>query len=205
MQRDPAWFAARLGKVTASRVADVLARTKTGYSSSRNNYASALMVERLTGAKAEEYTNAIMQRGIEIEPEARDAYAFYRGVDVVQVDFIDHPTVDMSGASPDGLVGDDGLVEIKAPMTATHIDYLLGEPIPDKYYLQMQWQLACTGRKWCDFCSYDPRLPEDMRIFIKRFPRDDAKIAHLEKEVTIFLREIETRISALRGRFGAAA
>ena len=195
------WKAERLGKVTASRVADVIARTKSGWGASRANLMAALIAERLTGTPMESYTNAAMVHGIDTEPQARDAYSFYAGVDVEQVGFIAHPTIEMSGASPDGLVGNDGLVEIKCPSTATHIDTLLTGKIPEKYITQMQWQMACTGRKWCDFVSFDPRMPESMRLFIKRVERDEKLIASLEKDVELFLREVETKVAALRSMY----
>jgi putative phage-type endonuclease len=204
-QRTPEWFAERLGKVTASKVADVLARTKSGWGASRAGYAAQLIAERLTGKPTVLFENDAMRWGNEQEPLARDAYAFYVDADVSQCGFITHPTIAMSGASPDGLVGEDGLVEIKAPNTATHIDTLLDEPISNRYVLQMQWQLACTGRKWCDFVSFDPRLPEHMRLFVKRFKRDEKVIAELEREVALFLREIDTKLAALKAAYQRAA
>lgn len=192
------WLHARCGKVTASRVADVVAKTKTGWGASRANYMAELIAERLTGQPTQSYTNAAMQWGIEKEPEARVAYEFFRGVEVVQVGFVDHSSIGMSGASPDGLVGDDGLVEIKCPGTATHIDTLLGQKVPEKYVTQMQWQMACTGRKWCDFVSYDPRLPENLALFIKRVYRDDARINELQSMVQDFLAELDNKEAALR-------
>jgi len=165
-QRTETWFRQRAGKVTASRLADVIAKTKSGPSASRQNYLADLVAERLTGTTANGYQNADMARGTELEPEARSAYAFISGVDVIEVGFVRHPTIIMSGASPDGYAGDDGLVEIKCPKTATHIDHLLTQAIPDKYIVQMQWQMACTGRKWCDFVSYDPQTQtETLALF----------------------------------------
>lgn len=198
IQGSPEWLAERCGKVTASRVADVIAKTRTGWGASRANYAAELIVERLTGVKTEGYTNAAMQHGIDTEPQARFAYEFDSDVSVVQVGFVPHPSIQMAGASPDGLVGEDGLVEIKCPSSATHIDTLLDGKVPAKYVTQMQWQMACTGRKWCDFVSFDNRMPESMRLFIKRVHRDDAVIAQLEKDVELFLREIDTKLAALR-------
>ncbi len=195
------WVAARIGKATASRVADVIAKTKNGWGASRANYMAELIAERLTGKAANGYTNAAMQWGIDTEAEARSAYVFYADSDVKEVGFIDHPTIANSGASPDGLVGDHGLVEIKCPNTATQIDTLLGEPIPGKYVTQMQYQMACTGRQFCDWVSYDPRLPEAMRLFVKRVPRDDAMISDLENQVRDFLREIDQKVVALNTRF----
>ncbi len=204
-QGSPEWMAERCGKVTASRVADVVARTKSGWGASRANYAAELIAERLTGVKAEGYTNAAMQHGIDTEPQARFAYEFYADVSVVQVGLVQHPTIAMSGASPDGLIDDDGLVEIKCPNTATHIETLLGGTVPAKYVTQMQWQMACTGRQWCDFVSFDPRLPESMRMFVQRVGRDDAVIALLESEVQAFLEDIDTKVAALRSKYEQVA
>lgn len=196
-QGSPEWFAQRLGKVTASRVADVIAKTKTGYSTSRENYMAQLICERMTNTVAESYTNAAMQWGTDNEPLARAAYEAAKDVLVDEVAIITHPTIESAGASPDGLVGDDGLVEIKCPNTATHIDTLLSQTVPCKYVTQMQWQMACTGRKWCDFVSFDPRMPEDLRLFIKRVDRDDKMIAELESEVVKFLKELDEKIEKL--------
>lgn len=205
IQGSDEWKALRLGKVTASRVADVVARTKTGYGASRANYMAQLIAERLTGTVAEAYTNAAMIHGTETEPEARAAYEFYQGVTVEQVAFVPHPKNDQAGASPDGLVGADGLVEIKCPNTATHLETLLGQAVPAKYETQMQFQMACTGRKWCDFVSYDPRMPENMRLFIKRLPRDDKRIAELESEIAAFLLEMAVKLSELNSLYGEKA
>ena len=190
-------MAARLGKVTASRMADLCAKTKTGYGASRRNYLAQLVAERLTGAAQESYSNAAMQWGVENEGFAADAYSFRTGLDVEVCGFYDHPTIPMSGASPDRLVGNDGLLEVKCPNTATHIDTLLDDSVDGKYILQMQWQMACTGRQWCDFVSFDPRLPERLRLFVRRVPRDAEKIAELEKETRLFLRELDGKIAAL--------
>lgn len=198
VQGSPEWRAIRLGKVTASRVADVVARTKTGWGASRANYMAQLIAERLTGVAADSFTNAAMQWGTEQEADARTAYEFRADATVDLIGFVAHPTIDASGASPDGLVGDDGLIEIKAPNTSTHIDTLLGEEVPSKYRTQVQWQLACTGRRWCDFVSFDPRMPESMRLFIERVERDDTVIAGLETEVRAFLAELDRKVSALR-------
>jgi putative phage-type endonuclease len=198
IQGSQEWFALRLGKVTASRVADIVAKTKSGWGASRANYAAELIAERLTGMPAASYTNAAMQWGTETEPLARSAYEFYGDCAVQQVAFIQHPVITMAGASPDGLVSVDGMVEIKCPNTSTHIDTLLGQEVPGKYLTQMQFQLACSGRRWVDFVSFDPRMPEAMRLFVKRVPRDDAVIANLEKEVIAFLSEVESRVLGLR-------
>lgn len=205
VQGSAEWFAARLGKVTASRVADVIAKTKTGYSASRANYMAELIAERLSGARSEGFTNAAMQWGTDKEPDARAAYCFMRDVDVAEVGFIDHPTIAMTGASPDGLVGDDGMLEIKCPNTATHLETLLGAVVPAKYFSQMQWQMACADRQWCDFASYDPRLPEPMRLFIQRVPRDADWLRATEEDVAAFLSELDAKIDALTARYLSAA
>lgn len=202
IQGSAEWKRLRLGKVTASRVADVVAKTKSGYSASRANYMAQLIAERLTDTVADAYTNAAMQHGTETEPEARDAYCFYQGVAVEEVAFVPHPKIDQAGASPDGLVGADGLVEIKCPNTATHLETLLGQAVPAKYETQMQFQMACTGRQWCDFVSYDPRMPENMRLFVKRLKRDDKRIAELESEIAIFLFEMAVKLSELNNLYG---
>jgi len=196
-QRTDDWFAARLGKVTASRVADVVAKTKSGYSTSRENYMAQLVCERLTGKPAESFTNSAMQWGTDTEPLARAAYEAHMDVLVDEVGFIDHPAIVNSGASPDGLVGADGLIEIKCPNTATHIDTLLNQAVPKKYADQIFWQMACTNRDWCDFVSYDPRLPPDLQLFIKRIPRDNQYIRLLESEVTEFLQETALKVAKL--------
>ena len=197
------WFSARLGKVTASRVADVVARTKSGWGASRANYAAQLIAERLTGTPAEAFTNGAMQWGTEMEPQARAEYAFMRDADVIEVGFVQHPKIFMSGASPDGLVGDDGLVEIKCPNTATHIDTLLSGGVPGKYVTQIQFQLACTGRQWCDFVSFDPRMPDYARLFVQRVDRADKFIADLETDVVDFLAEVEAKAEQLQRRLAA--
>lgn len=196
-QGSPEWFEQRLGKVTASRVADVVARTKSGYSASRANYMAQLIAERLTGTLAESFTSKEMQHGIDTEPFARAAYEFYQNATVDAAEFVAHPRIPMTGASPDGYVSADGLVEIKCPNTATHIDTLLGQSVPGRYVTQMQWQMACTGRAWCDFVSFDPRMPEDMRLFVRRVDRDETQIAELEREIRTFLAELAGKIEAL--------
>jgi putative phage-type endonuclease len=204
-QGSPEWFAVRCGKVTASRVADVIAKTKTGYGASRANYAAELIAERLTQSTAPGFTNAAMQWGTDQEPHARAAYSFLYDVDVEEIAFVDHPEIAMSGASPDGLVGLDGLVEFKCPNTATHLDTLLSETVPGKYVTQMQWQMACTGRAWCDFVSFDPRLPASMSLFVERVQRDASFILHLETEVAAFLAEIDDKVARLREAYEVAA
>lgn len=200
-QRTEAWLQARLGRVTGSRVADLMAKTKTGYSTSRANYQAELICERLTGQQGERFTNAAMAWGTETEPQARAAYEFLTDRSVVETGFVLHPTLADFGASPDGLVGDDGLLEIKCPNTATHIETLLGETVPAKYITQMQAQMACTGRAWCDFVSFDPRLPGHLQVWIKRVDRDAAFITEMESEISAFLTELDAKVEALRARY----
>lgn len=203
IQGSAEWHALRVGKVTASRVADLIAKTKTGWGASRANYMAELIAERLTGEPAEKYTNAAMAWGTEKEPDARAAYEFFRDAAVTEIGFVDHPSISMTGASPDGLVGDDGLVEIKCPNTATHLDTLLSQTVPAKYVTQMLWQMEVTGRAFCDFVSYDPRLPESMSLFVKRVERDDKRISELRSSVVEFLEEVEQKMIALNRMYGA--
>lgn len=200
-QGGPEWIAARLGKVSASRMGDMTARTKTEYGASRANYAAELVAERLTASPTERYTNGAMAWGSEKEPDARKLYEFLRDVEVAQVGLVLHPTIDMACASPDGLIGEDGLIEIKCPNTATHIQTLLGAPLDGKYVKQMQWQMACAGRSWCDFISHDPRLPGEMQIHITRINRDPALIEALEKEARAFLAEVDATVSKLLAKY----
>jgi putative phage-type endonuclease len=196
-QRSDAWFEARIGKVTASRVADVIAKTKTGYSASRDNYMAQLICERLTNQRGESFTNAAMQHGTDTEPLARLSYEVAQNVLVDEVGFVPHPKILMAGASPDGLVGDNGLLEIKCPNTATHIETLLSQTVPGKYNTQMQFQMACTDREWCDFVSFDNRLPEELQLFVKRVPRDNVFIRLIEGEIVQFLAELDDKINKL--------
>lgn len=201
IQGSAEWHALRLGKVTASRVADVIAKTKTGPAASRKNYMAELVLERLTGQQAEGFTNAAMQWGIDTEPQARLAYEFHRNIDVAEVGFVPHPTIADSGASPDGLVANDGLVEIKCPLPATHMETLESGQVPSKYLTQMMWQMACTGRAWCDFVSFDPRFPAHMQFFVERVKRDEDLIRELETEVAAFLNELSATVERLRNKF----
>lgn len=196
------WFEARLGKVTASRVVDVIAQTKTGYSASRANYMAQLVVERITGKVEESYSNAAMAWGTEHEPMARAEYEIKRGVMVNEIGFVPHPVIENSGASPDGLVGDKGLIEIKCPNTATHIETILTREIPKKYMCQMYWQMACTGREWCDFVSYDPRMPDHLKLCIINVPYNVELIEELETEIRKFLSEVDMKVEKLINLIG---
>ena len=203
-QRSSEWLAARTGKVTASNVADVIyfLKPKKGEergeeSAARRTYKARILAEILTGRCLENYVSDAMQWGIMNEDFARTEYELRYNCEVGLVGFVLHPMIDRSGASPDGLVGADGLIEIKAPNTVTHLDYLLKEEVPADYQPQMLWQMACTGREWCDFVSYDPRMPEHLQLFVKRFYRDEKRISEMEQAVERFLEEVDDLISRL--------
>ena len=205
IQGSPEWIAARVGSLGASRLHEVVTKTKTGYGASRANLMAELICERLTGQPAATFVNAAMQHGTETEAEARAAYCFYTGRNVTEIGLVRHPKIEQAHASPDGLVDADGLLEIKCPSSATHMDTLLGQSVPAKYMTQMQFQMACTGRQFCDFVSYDPRMPENMRLFIKRVPRNDARIKELESEIAAFLLEMAVKLSELNSLYGERA
>ena len=198
-QRTDAWFQARLGRVTASRVADVLAKIKTGEAAVRKNYKMELVVQRLTGQQPESFTNAAMEWGTATEPQARMAYEAHTGSFVEEKGFVDHPTIEWFGCSPDGVVG-EGLIEIKCPNTATHIETIIDEKAPSKYIPQMQCQMAVTGAKWCDFVSFDPRVPEELQLFVVRVDRDQEYIDQMEVEVKQFLDEVNELFISLKER-----
>lgn len=197
-QGSPDWHAIRCGKVTASRVADIMRKTKSGISASRAKYMGQLAAERLTGVVAPTFKSAAMEWGTQMEEEAANAYAFYRSAELVKVAFVDHPVIHMTGASPDRLVGSDGLIEVKCPDTHTHIETLLSRSIDADYITQMQWQMECTGRKWCDFISYDPRMPEHLSMFVQRVPFDPARVADMRLEVRRFLVELDRMVAELQ-------
>lgn len=197
-QQTPEWFAARLGKATGSRISDIVAKTKTGYAASREDYMFQLVVERLTGINTVSFSSPAMQWGVEQEEYARSAYEAHMGVLVDQVGSIDHPRIPMSSASPDGLIGDDGMIEIKCPMTKNHLNMFLGQSIAKSYMDQMMWQMAVTGRKWVDYVSFDPRCPAGLQLFIQTIERDNEYIAALEFEVVKFLAEVEVKEKDLR-------
>ncbi|EAA8948403.1 YqaJ viral recombinase family protein [Salmonella enterica] len=205
LQRSPEWFAARCGKVTASRLYDVMARTKSGYAASRQNYMAELICQRLTGKPEEGFTNAAMMRGTELEPVAREMYALNEFDAVIsEVGLIDHPTIAGFAASPDGLVNDDGLIEIKCPNTWTHLQTLKTGVPKRQYLLQMHAQMMCTGRKWCDFVSFDDRLPPELAYFKTRINFDEVLAEEIEQEVVKFLTELETEIQNITHQESAA-
>jgi len=199
IQGSPEWFAQRIGKVTASRLADVMAKGKGGAeAATRATYRAELVAERLTGKAAEGFTNAAMKWGTECEPLARAAYEAEYGLLVTETGMVQHPRIPMAGASPDGFVSIDGLIEIKCPETKSHIDTILSGEAPAKYIPQMQWQMACTGRAWCDFVSFDPRMPADMQMFVRRVLRNDDLIKAYEVEVVSFLEEVDATVLKLK-------
>jgi len=196
IQGSPEWLAERAGKVTASMVSAVLAKPETaGY----RDYQAQLVAEILTGKpQGSDYTNAAMQFGTEMEPLARSAYEAETGFSVDEVGFCQHPTIERAGASPDGLVGNSGLVEIKCPKVATHLAYLIAGVVPVGYKNQMMWQMACSGRDWCDFASFRPDLPEHLQLFIIRYKRDSTRIIELETAVVAFLDSVDKMINQLK-------
>lgn len=196
-QGSPEWIQARVGSLGASRIHEVMARTKAGYSTSRANACAALVAERLTGVPAETFETPAMAWGKATEAEARSTYEFYTDTVVSPVGLVKHPTIAGTHASPDGLLGTEGILEIKCPQVAGHIETLLKRSVPSRYECQIAWQLACTGRKWADFVSFNPLLPEEMRLFVVRVDRDDNKIAEITKEVVSFLEEIDAKVSQL--------
>ena len=195
------WLVARAGSLGASQIADALAKTKSGWGASRTNLQAKLVAERLTGEPQDTYCSPAMQWGKDNEDRARAAYEFKHGVSVEEVGMVLHPTLKGTHASPDGLVGIEGLLELKCPNTATHIETLRGGAIPNKYVLQMQWQMNLCERQWCDFASFDPRLPIEMQLHVERVTRDDALIAEIEAEVTAFLSEIDETVAGLQARY----
>ena len=196
VQGTPEWLAARAGKVTARMISNVLMKPETaGF----RDYQAQLVAEILTGKpQGSDYTNVHMQYGTETEPLARSAYEAETGFSVDEVGLCIHPTIERAGASPDGLVGNSGLVEIKCPKPATHLAYLIAGVVPAGYKNQMMWQIACTGRDWCDFVSFRPDLPENLQLFVVRFKRDSAEILKLETAVVAFLNTVDTMLSQLK-------
>lgn len=195
------WHQLRLGKVTASRVADILAKTKSGASASRGNYLIELALQRVTKTIEESYSNSAMEWGVATEPQARVAYEVSTGNFVDQIAFVNHHTIEGFGCSPDGLVG-EGLIEIKCPNSATHWSYIKANEPPQKYIIQMQAQMSVTGAKWCDFVSFDPRMPERSQLLIVRVNRDDEFIAEMENDIKQFLSEVEAEVNLMEKRNG---
>jgi len=195
IQGSDEWKALRLGKVTASKICDVLADKKTA---AYQNYRAELVCERLTGTYEDGFVSYDMQRGTALEPQAKGAYLFQTGLTGEDVAFIDHPTIGSSGCSPDLMVGDDGMAEFKAPKAKSHMDLLLGGKVKSIYRKQQQWQLSCTGKKWNDYVSYCPELPVELQLFIKRFDRDQEMIEEMEARVIEFLAEVDDIVAKLQ-------
>ena len=196
-QGSEAWLAARAGKVTASMISNVLAKPETA---AYRDYQAQIVAELLTGKpQGSDFTNAAMEFGTENEPFARSAYEVFTGFTVDEVGLVLHPTIDRAGASPDGLVGSDGLVEIKAPKMSTHLSYICAGVVPTKYKNQMLFQMICAERAWCDFVSFRPDLPEHLQLFVIRFQRDEAKIKELTTAVNLFLAQVDEMLTKLKG------
>lgn len=197
------WHALRCGKVTASRVSDVVAKIKSGgWSASRANYMAELVLERITGRSTEGFVSQDMLIGTQREPDARAEYELRQRCEVDMIGFVDHPVIPMTGASADGFVGPDGLVEFKCPKPATHLSTLRTGSIPGDYLTQIMWNLACNpDRLWCDYCSYNPEFPEAMILFRKRVARDNARVSELEKSVREFLAELDSEVADLSERY----
>lgn len=205
IQGSSEWLNARAGSLGASQIGDMMARTKSGWGASRANLSAALVLERLSGRPKRRFVTPAMERGTMLEAEARDAYAFMRDVDVTQIGLVPHPSIPGSHASPDGLVGSDGLVEIKCPLDEKHLSTLMSDRPDRGHELQCQWQMACTGRRWTDLVSYHPDFPPELQMHIRRIWRDDDMIADLEAAARVFLAEVEATVAELRRRFKIAA
>lgn len=202
MQGTDEWRLARLGKVTASNIAAVMAEGRNGKpSATRANYIAQLVSERLTGTPYETFTSAAMMHGTETEDQARAVYTMNTGLSVEQVGFVQHPRIPFAGASPDGLIGRVGGLEIKCPNTATHIATLRGAAVDGGYMKQVQFNMACTGRDWWDFVSFDPRLPDEMQMHIRRIPRDNDAISEIEAAVLALLSDVAEIEADLRSTY----
>ena len=199
------WRQARCGSVGASDAPRVVRRTKTGYSADRESLMAAKVLERLTGQPVEIFKTQAMLQGTEREPEARMLYELLKGVEVEQVGIVPHPSIKGSHASPDGLVTEIGLVEIKCPQPAAHMDTLMGETISEAHVVQMHWQMACSGSQWCDYVSFNPNFPPAMQVWIRRIYRDAKFIAELEREIAQFIKEIDRKVEQLSRRYAVAA
>ena len=198
-QGSPEWLALRAGRITASKVADAISKLRNGGESvARRELRIKLVTESLTGQPTDEsFTTSAMQWGKDNEPYARMYYEELRGVKVRQIAFAHHPTIKRGGASPDGLVDLDGLIEIKCPNSFTHLNYILDGTVPEAYKPQMLWQMECTGRKWCDFVSFDPRMTPNLRLFTRRFHRDSEAVANITSEVIRLADEVDEMVKKL--------
>jgi putative phage-type endonuclease len=188
------WLKQRLGLVTGSAISNVLMdSSKAGH----RNYMAQLVCERLTGEPTETYISPAMQHGIDTEDEARAAYMARNAVIVEEVGFIRHPKLE-AGCSPDGIVGQDGLIEIKCVQPATALDLLESKKVPADHYNQIQWQLAVTGRDWCDYVVYQPKLPERLRLNVMRVVRNQSDILNMTVKVEQFLEELNRKVKKLK-------
>lgn len=190
-QGSPEWYAARSGKATASCFGKAIAG---GQGKTRTAYMIQLIAERMTGEPQEGYSNAVMQRGSEIEPQAREYYELLNDCPIRQVGFLERD--EHVGASPDGLVGLDGMVEIKCPNSTTHIETILAGKVPTKYKPQIQGQLWVSGYDWVDFVSYDPRVHQKP-YFCERVYRDEDYIKELSIKITMFITDMQTLMERL--------
>jgi putative phage-type endonuclease len=203
-QGTDAWRQARCGSIGASDAPSVMRRIKSGgFSADRESLLAAKVLERITNTPVEPYRSAAMLQGTAREPEARMTYALVKGVEVEEIALVPHPFIKSAHCSPDGLVGNDGLLEVKCPQPPAHLDLLLNGQISNDYTVQMQWQLCCTGRMWCDFASYSSDFPGPMQLFIKRVPRDQTLIAELEREIAQFIKEVDRKVEQLSRRYAA--
>lgn len=201
VQGSPEWLEARAGSLGASQIADALARTKSGWGASRANVRAQLVRERLTGKPTETFCSAAMQRGKDLEPQARAMYAFQTSYEVEEIALVRHPSIDGSHCSPDGFCDATGMLEIKCCGDARHHEILTGDEPEDRYVKQCLWQMACTGRGWADLAYFNPDWPAEMQLVIRRIDRDDAAIAALETEVRTFLAEVDATVADLRARY----
>ena len=193
------WWAARCGKVTASRIGDLMARTKKGWGAARGHYLAEKVAERITGKPRDRRKVASLDHRLELEPDARAAYEFYSDNVVELAGFIEHPRIPDAGASPDGLIRPNGGLEIKCPDEEAHIQILTAQAIDSDYLYQMQFNIACANADWWDFASFNPNMPEELKLYVRRVERDDDMIGDIENSVIEFLAEVELKVSQVRG------
>lgn len=196
-QRSPEWFALRAGKLTGSCAKDMLATIQKGEAASRRDLKFKLVAERLSQSSQEDgYTNAVMQWGIDHEAEAIAAYEATTGRFVDAIGFCEHDEL-LVGTSPDGFISTDGILSVKCPKTATHIRYIRDGKEPSEHIAQNTHELWLTGRQWIDFVSYDPRLPDALRLFIVRVTRTQPELDDYGRKALAFLAEVETEQGAI--------
>jgi hypothetical protein len=206
LQGTDEWRQARCGSVGASDAPRVVRRIKSGgYSADRESLLWEKVIERVTGVPFEIPKSFAMNQGTEREPDGRLTYSIIKGVEVLEVGIVPHPTIKGAHCSPDGFVGAKGLVELKCPEKKAHGELLINETISNDYLVQMMWQLGCTARDWCDFVSFNPDFPRAMQLFVKRVPRDQTLIAELEREISTFIKEVDRKVEQLARRYAMAA